>query len=176
MWRTYFPKGRVYGIDVHDKSPHDERRIRTFRGSQADAEFLDRVLDCVGSPDIVIDDGSHRCEDVIASFEHLFPRMAACGVYAVEDVQTSYWGAYGGNDAEPDRPYTTMGYFMGRLHGLNHAERPSRVGGSEYFERNIRGLSFYHNLIVVEKGPNEEPGGLDLPQNRGATGSGRPEP
>ena len=33
MWRTYFPRGRIFGIDIHDKRPHDEARIRTFRGS-----------------------------------------------------------------------------------------------------------------------------------------------
>src|SRR6516162_9874530 len=36
MWRTYFPKGRIFGIDVCDKSTHNERRIKTFQGSPAD--------------------------------------------------------------------------------------------------------------------------------------------
>jgi demethylmacrocin O-methyltransferase len=158
MWRTYFPRGRVYGIDIHDKRPHDERRIKTFRGSQADTEFLGKVVDEVGSLNVVIDDGSHRCDHVITSFEFLFPRMSARGVYAVEDVQTSYWESFGGDDRDPDRPDTIAGYFKGLIHGLNYEERPSRTGEPTFFEKNIVGISFYHNLIVIEKGPNTEGG------------------
>jgi hypothetical protein len=59
MWRTYFSKGRIYGIDIYDKSPHDRRRIKAFLGSQADAEFLDAVVREIGGIDVIIDDGSH---------------------------------------------------------------------------------------------------------------------
>src|SRR5262245_31572482 len=38
MWRTYFPRARAYGIDVFSKTPHDERRIKTFMGSQVDEQ------------------------------------------------------------------------------------------------------------------------------------------
>ncbi|WP_138774321.1 class I SAM-dependent methyltransferase [Desulfohalovibrio reitneri] len=97
MWRTYFPKARVYGIDIHDKKSHDERRIKTFKGSQVDGDFLDRVIDEIGRPDIIIDDGSHINSHIIGSFEHLFPKMKEGGIYAVEDQQTSYWPEhYGG--------------------------------------------------------------------------------
>jgi len=159
MWRTYFPKGRIFGIDIHDKSPHDERRVKTFKGSQADTAFLATVIDAIGRPDIVIDDGSHRCEHIIASFEFLFPRMSERGVYAIEDVQTSYWASYGGDDADPDRGDTTMGYFKRLIHGLNYEERPIRTGEPTYLEKNILGISFYHNLIIIEKGANTEGGG-----------------
>jgi hypothetical protein len=158
MWRTYFHRGQIYGIDIFDKRAHDEGRIKTFQGSQADTEFLASVVEQAGPLDIVIDDGSHRCDHVITSFEFLFPRMSECGVYAVEDVQTSYWESYGGSDSEPDRPDTIMGYFKGLVHGVNYEERPSRHANAAHFDRNIVGISFYHNLIVVEKGPNNEGG------------------
>ena len=156
MWRTYFPKGLIYGIDIVDKSPHNERRIKTFQGSQADKDFLRVVVENTGSLDIIIDDGSHRCDHVITSFEFLFPRMSERGLYIIEDVQTSYLEEYGGSNQDPDRPDTTMGYFKGLLHGLNYEERRSRTSRPTYFDENILGLSFYHNLIVIEKGPNTE--------------------
>jgi hypothetical protein len=158
MWRTYFPKGQIYGIDIHDKSAHDERRIKTFKGSQADTDFLRTVGEVTGALDIIIDDGSHRCDHVITSFEFLYPRMSDRGIYAIEDVQTSYWKSYGGNDEDPDRPDTIVGYFKRLIHGLNYKERPSHAGEASYFDKNILGISFYHNLIVIEKGPNTDEG------------------
>ena len=158
MWRTYFPKGRIFGIDIEDKTPHNERRIKTFKGSQADTEFLSEVLRETGPLDIVIDDGSHVCDHVIASFEFLFPRMSESGLYVIEDTHTSYWPEYGGSSNNPDEESTTVGYFKRVIHGINHSELLERKGEPSYFERNILGISFYHNMIVVEKGPNTEGG------------------
>jgi hypothetical protein len=158
MWRTYFPKGRIYGLDIEDKSPHEERRIKIFRGSQADTDFLGEMVEKTGPLDIIIDDGSHRCDHVITSFEFLFPRMAERGVYVIEDVQTSYWKALGGSDDDPDRPDTTMGYFKRFIHGVNYEERPSWAAEPSFYDKNILGISFYHNLIIIEKGPNTEGG------------------
>ena len=36
MWKRYFPNGRIYSMDIVDKSPHEESRIRIFQGSQVD--------------------------------------------------------------------------------------------------------------------------------------------
>ncbi|MBV8431625.1 MAG: hypothetical protein JO244_10710, partial [Solirubrobacterales bacterium] len=74
MWRTYFPNSWIYGIDIFDKHSHDERRIKTFQGSQVDEEFLNGVIESIGRPDIIIDDGSHRNDHVIRTFELRFPR------------------------------------------------------------------------------------------------------
>jgi len=163
MWRSYFPRAQVYGIDIHDKSYHDGRRIKTFRGDQSDPEFLARVLAETGPPDIVIDDGSHVSRDVIASFDYLFPRMADTGIYVIEDTQTSYWPDWGGDDDHPDSVGTTMGYFKSLVHGLNHEERPSNqhmrpTQLPTHRDRNIRGISFYHNLVFIQKGLNWEGG------------------
>lgn len=152
MWRTYFPRGRIFGIDIHDKRPHDEAQIRTFRGSQIDLQFLESVVSETGPLNIIIDYGSHVCEHVITSFEFLFPRLAKGGLYVIEDVQTSYWSDFGGNDEEPDHPETIVGFFKGLVHGLNHAERPSRPAAPSYYSQNIVSISFFHNLIAVAKG------------------------
>lgn len=155
MWKEYFPRARVFGIDVADKSAVEEDRIRVFRGSQQDAAFLEQVVAETGPLDIVIDDGSHRNADVVASFEALFPRLREGGIYAVEDTQTSYWPAYGGS-LETDAAHTTMGLFKRLADGLNHAEwiRPGYRPG--FFDRNVASLHFYHNLVFAYRGPNDE--------------------
>ena len=155
MWRTYFPRGRIYGIDIQDKSYHDERRIKTFRGSQDDEVFLDRVIHEIGNPDIIIDDGSHMCVHIIGTFNFLFPRLNDGGCYVVEDTQTSYWPDFGGSDTDPDDPRTTVGFFKQLVHGVNHEER---LGSREasYYDKSIISIAFYHNMIFIRKGHNVE--------------------
>ena len=86
MWKYYFPHSTIYGIDLYDKRRVEESRIRVFQGSQADGEFLRRVVNDIGPLHIVIDDGSHIESDIIASFKTLFPLIAPGGIYVVEDV------------------------------------------------------------------------------------------
>jgi hypothetical protein len=154
MWRTWFRGARIHGIDIFDKSLHNERRITTHRGSQTDAVFLNAVIDKIGRVDIVIDDGSHDSADVIATFGLLFPRLADGGYYAVEDTQTSYW-PHEGNVTERNSPHTTMGFFKSLVDGLNWEEY---FGDYEptYLDLNIAAIHFYHNLIVIKKGENRE--------------------
>lgn len=54
MWKTYFPKSMIYGIDLYDKKFHEEKRIKTFQGSQNDLAFLKQVVTEIGSIDIII--------------------------------------------------------------------------------------------------------------------------
>jgi len=107
MWRTYFPRSQIFGIDIQDKRIHDEDRITTFKGSQADEEFLSDVVNRIGEIHIVIDDGSHRNEHVLRTFEFLFPRLHQQGIYVVEDTQTSYWSHMGGSSADLNLTSTT---------------------------------------------------------------------
>lgn len=155
MWRAHFPKARIYGVDIYDKTPHDRGRIKTFRGSQADPAFLDAVLREIGKVDVIIDDGSHLNEHMIFTFQHLFPHLADGGIYVVEDTQTSYWSEYGGNETDRNDPTTAMGYFKSLVDGLNWEELR---GGYQpgYFDLQIRSIAFYHNLIVIQKGLNRE--------------------
>lgn len=155
MWRDYFPQARIFGIDIHDKRAVQEDRVRIFQGSQDDPVFLAAVVQETGPLDIVIDDGSHRNDHVIASFEALFPHLREGGIYAVEDTQTSYWPAYGGS-LDPDAPHTTMGLFKRLADGLNHAEliRPGYAPG--FFDLNVASVHFYHNMVFVYRGRNDE--------------------
>jgi hypothetical protein len=156
MWRAYLPKARIYGIDIHDKRVHDEQRIKTFQGSQADPAFLDRVLDEIGTPDIIIDDGSHQNAHVLATFEFMFPKLADDGMYVIEDTQTSYWPNYGGSSEDLDRHDTTMGLVKRLADGLNHQELLLPDYVPSYADLHVVALHCYHNLVFVQKGRNDE--------------------
>jgi demethylmacrocin O-methyltransferase len=156
MWKKYFPCGSIYAIDIHDKSALEENRIRIFRGSQTDSGFLEDVFREMGRIDIIIDDGSHRNEHVIESFKLLFPKLNDGGIYVVEDTQTSYWKDFGGDSDDLNNPATTMNFFKSLTDSLNHQEfiRPGYKPG--YFEQKIISMHFYHNLIFIYKGNNDE--------------------
>jgi demethylmacrocin O-methyltransferase len=155
MWNAYFPKGKIYGIDIYDKSPHDRRRIKTFRGSQTDPLFLDKVVREIGPIDIIVDDGSHRNDHILFTFQHLFSHLADDGIYAIEDTQTSYWPEFGGDAVNRNEVNTSMGYFKSLLDGLNWEEFRD-THSPTYLDQNVKSVAFYHNLIIVRKGVNRE--------------------
>lgn len=157
MWKAYFWRSQIHGIDIHDKALIAEPRIHVWQGSQVDQQFMSKVFTTIGRVDIVIDDGSHMNTHVIATFRHCFPLLADGGLYAIEDVQTSYWPEYGGGSSRFDDPATTMGFFKGLADGLNQTEIPAGARGSDPFDTLVRAVHFYHNLIIVEKGSSTRP-------------------
>lgn len=158
MWKQYFPNGNIFGIDINDKSGVDESRIKTFRGDQSDTKFLSTVAEEIGCIDVIIDDGSHINSHVIESFEFLFPLLADNGIYVVEDVQTSYWHNFGGSSNDLSSNATIVGYFKALVDGLNYQDMvPNRKPG--YFDLHIVEVCFYHNLIFIQKGLNDDPPG-----------------
>ncbi len=91
-WKEYFPKGRIYGIDIDPNCAEIvEDRIAVAIGSQDDEEFLAHCFPGAPEFDIIIDDGSHINEHIIASFEFLFHhRLKSGGIYVIEDLKQSY--------------------------------------------------------------------------------------
>lgn len=153
MWKAFFPHANIYAIDIFDKSALEESRIRIFRGSQANPDFLRCVVGQIGQIDVVIDDGSHVNEHVISSFKTLFPLLSGNGIYAIEDLQTACWPEFGGSN-EPDSPHTSMGMLKRIVDGLNWEEFHNRE--PEQFDKQISSISFYHNLAFIYKGINIE--------------------
>lgn len=155
MWKAFFPKARIVGLDIQDKSFVDEERIRSFQGSQVDPAVLDRILEEEGVPLVVIDDGSHRPEHIRTTFELLFPRLPAGAIYAIEDLQTSYWPDWGGS-LDRDDMGTSMGLVKSLVDGLNYEEFIDDDYVPTYTDLNVVGVHCYHNLAFIEKGDNRE--------------------
>jgi hypothetical protein len=103
VWRDYFPRSTVVGLDLHRKDIELGDRVRFVQGNQADAADLARTVDALGGPpNIVIDDGSHLAGHAEASFQYLFPLMPPRSLYVIEDLHTSYWEGWGGGLPAPD--------------------------------------------------------------------------
>ncbi len=160
MWKHYFPKGRIYGIDIEDKRNLEEKRIKIFQGSQVDHEFMTNVLNETGDPDIIIDDGSHMNDHVITTFKMLFPRLKTGGIYIIEDTQTAYWPRYKGSSTDLNARETSMTYFQSLTHCLNHQEFLIPDYKPTYFDKHIESVHFYHNLVILHKGLNNEPSNI----------------
>jgi demethylmacrocin O-methyltransferase len=156
MWKRFFPFGRIYGLDLYDKTALEERRIHVFQGDQGDPQVLLRVATAIGEIDIIIDDGSHINEHVIATFKTLFPLLKQGGIYAIEDTQTSYWPEFGGDSEDLLRPSTSMNYVRSLVDGLNYREIIRPGYQPTYLDQNISSIHFYRNLTVVYKGSNME--------------------
>jgi demethylmacrocin O-methyltransferase len=156
MWKKYFPYGNIFSIDIYDKSPIQERKIKIFKGSQVDDFFLNSVLKETGELDLIIDDGSHINEHVIQTFKLLFPKLKKGGIYVIEDTQTSYWKSYGGDSMNLNNPNTMMNFFKSLTDGLNHKEIINPAFKENYYDKNIVSIHFYHNLIFIYKGDNNE--------------------
>ena len=157
MWKSYFPKGKIYSIDIYDKSALQEDRIKIYRGSQVDKPFLEGIIAEVGAFDVIIDDGSHHNEHIIESFKILFPHLKDGGVYVVEDIQTSYWEDHGGDSLNLNNPNTAMNFFKGLTDCLNHQEITHEQYQETYFDKKIISIHFYHNMVFIYKGDNNEP-------------------
>lgn len=159
MWKHYFRRGVVYGLDIFDKSGIAEARVRPVQGDQGDVAFLTEFAEAVGPFDVIIDDGSHMNADVITSFQALFSHLKPGGLYVVEDTQTAYWPGWGGSTAADGAASTSIGHLKSLVDGLHHQEK---VRDGEYTpsetELAVTAVHFHHNMAVVEKGLNTEQG------------------
>jgi trans-aconitate methyltransferase len=137
MWRNYFPRAHIYGIDLEPKRIDTRQRMTILRADQSDPESLRAALAGCLPFDLIVDDGSHIGAHVITTFETLFERLAPGGLYAIEDLSTSYDPNYGGGP--PGIEGTGLALARTLLDDLNLRRRP------------IAAIHAYEQLLIVEK-------------------------
>jgi len=86
MWMEFFPRARIFAVDLNDFTRLSGGRVRVFQGDQGDPAFLHSLVSELPDLDIVIDDGCHTSFHQQMSFKHLFPRLKPGGFYFIEDV------------------------------------------------------------------------------------------
>jgi hypothetical protein len=155
LWRKYFgPGATIFGVDIDPRCSrigNSAAEIRT--GSQADPNFLRRVVEEMGGVDIVIEDGSHVASHQKVSFETLFPLLSTDGIYLAEDLHTSYWRFYEGGLRRPGTFIEVVKGLVDDIHAWYFTEKPKYLAA----HTSVRGIHIYDSVIVIEKGVKERP-------------------
>lgn len=150
LWKRYLgPFAQIVGIDSNpDCKAVEEDQIAVRIGDQRDPAFLQEIVDEFGSPDVVLDDGSHMMSDVSASFRVLYPQLCKNGVYMVEDLHTAYWDEYEGGLG---RDGSFVQLAKGLIDELNSDHSRGAVPTS-LFSRTTLSIHFYDSIVVFERG------------------------
>lgn len=153
MWREYFPKAKVYGIDNNPDCAGDG----VFIGDHNDGVFLHLILSQLGKIDLLIDDGSHVGNDMKTLFKSIFPvYLKEGGLYCVEDTHCLYSEHYNqGSDA--------FQFFTGLVRDVDVAGR-AMTGNQDYainhgmtdppvpeYSRYLKAIHFYPSLYIFER-------------------------
>ena len=150
MWKNYFgPKAKIYGIDIDPGcKQYEEENIEIFIGSQSDKNFLTEVKSKMPEIDILIDDGGHTMNQINTSFLELFDHVKEDGIYAIEDLHTSYWLDYGGG-------YKRMGTFIelsknivDSIHAWHSHQSNFKM---DKYTKTVHSLHYYDSITIVEK-------------------------
>lgn len=79
LWKSYFTKGKVYGMDINEIFGGD------FKCDSTDKKAVDEQLGDLKF-DIIIDDGDHHPESQMKTYMNLKNRLNGGGLYIIEDI------------------------------------------------------------------------------------------
>ncbi len=166
MWKRYFgPLAQIIGVDIRPEcAAYMEDQISIRIGDQADHRFLASVLEEFGTPDIVLDDGSHVMSHTLESFRFLYHRTAPGGVYMVEDMHTAYWEEFGGGLRKPGTFIEVAKQLVDEL----NADHARGAIPSTPFTRATQSIHFYDSIVAFERGRILSKSAPEIPPPHGA--------
>lgn len=108
-WLEYFTRARVWGVDiVQDTNPWNtvggraDPRYTFVQGPQHEPVFWKCFLADQGSDwGVIVDDGGHTSEQIIKTFDSLWPHVRSGGYYCIEDIGVCF---------SPGSVFCTPGY------------------------------------------------------------------
>lgn len=128
VWKDYFPKARIIGIDIDADILFQEDRISTFQCDQTSENSIKRfcktALLTEASVDIIIDDGLHEFQAGKSLFEAMNKYLANDGIYAIEDVSQADYRLFKDYFAELENKFTVQFFNLQRP---NLAVRENRL-------------------------------------------------
>lgn len=115
IWADFFPSARVYGVDINTSRVnltalrffrglprHVTDRVEVFSGdSTVPIGFPGALMPTMPLVDLVIDDGDHRHESIVAGFNNMFLRiLRPGGLWIIEDTNHGPNGVWAGSPLE----------------------------------------------------------------------------
>ncbi|WP_165909596.1 glycosyltransferase [Variovorax guangxiensis] len=158
IWSKYLPSGStVTGIDIDPACANLSLGdlIQIHIGDASSEEELTRLLG-EKTFDIIVDDGSHRSDHIIATFKACFGRLNHGGAFIIEDLHASYVDSLGGGFHQPKAAVEWLKALIDAVNidYLNSVEADalSQIIGMNVRELGVKlaRVSFYDSVAVIE--------------------------
>jgi hypothetical protein len=149
MWQSYFPKARIFAVDILDTSQFSNARVTTLIADQANRDHLQSAIAVSGSDiDVLIDDGGHTMEQQQVSLGFLFRHVKPGGYYVIEDVHTSLPALWKGYGVARDGANTTLRMIENFIRSASPAIRSRYMldAEMEYLTKNIESVVLSHRV------------------------------
>jgi hypothetical protein len=85
LWRAYFDKATIYGIDIRNVLQFTED-VNPIIYDGNDPSIIEKYFSNLEF-DIIVDDASHEVSHQLIRFPIYFPKLKKGGLYVIEDVQ-----------------------------------------------------------------------------------------
>ncbi|WP_155647486.1 glycosyltransferase [Burkholderia territorii] len=159
IWKKYFGNdSRIVGIDIEDACGKLDlgENIEVLVGDASDPARMDQLLG-EETFDVIVDDGSHRSDHIVATFRACFDRLRAGGVFIIEDIHCSYMASHLGGFRKRDAAIEMLKEVIDAVN-FDHVEADAfsvltddeRVY-LEHLNREVASISFYDSVVVVRK-------------------------
>jgi tetratricopeptide (TPR) repeat protein len=151
LWKAFFTRAHIVGVDIAPGCARfADDRVSIEIGSQDDPAFLARVC-AKYPPTIIIDDGSHRADHIIYSFERMFPSLLPGGVYVVEDLRFHF-----GEEAKRWQGVLEQAapvYFerIARSCMARSVQGAADAGTARYTAEHVDAIEFVRGALAVHK-------------------------
>ena len=168
IWSNYFKKANsIVGSDIDLKCKNVEfknKKIKLVIGDINKKPTLKKIPYLAQGFDIIIDDGSHKSQDISNTFLNLYPYLKPGGIYFIEDLHCSYWKNYGGGLLEKQSSIDFLKLFIDVLNfeswGMAFKRLSSLrfgyLGTKKIIQvnkfRDIESIHFHNSICVIIKG------------------------
>jgi len=172
IWAKYFTKAKnIIGCDINEKCQNlefDDDRIKIIIGDANSDQIENQIIDMTSGFDIIIDDGSHKSDDIIKTFSRYYDKLNPRGVYLIEDLHASYWKNFNGG---LHNPYSAISFLKRLIDIINFQHWRNNQSRDEYLFQYIKkyklglekldlctinSIEFHNSLCVIKKQSPEE--------------------
>lgn len=141
VWNDYFTNAAVIGVDNDPNcwmADVNFSRLKIIQGNAGSVEFWRDLK--LNNLNVVIDDGSHRCHDIICAFEMLWPKLNPGGLYVIEDVHANWL---------PGNGLEWLAYFTNKLHSMH--KNGAACAKQDRTKNDMDFMHFTKGLIIMGK-------------------------
>jgi hypothetical protein len=165
-WATYFCNANLLvGCDIDERCSglrYEQGHIRIVVGDVNNSNTFQKILAIANDFDIVIDDGSHKSNDILETFFRYFQFVKPGGLYVIEDTHTLYRNEYGGGLLNE---FSAYNFFKKCIDLINYQFWSNEISSDIFFRTFfpiglmpqfikdgwIEGVEFRNSMIIVRK-------------------------